>query len=194
MRHDLTTIAHWITPGARVLDIGCGTGELLEHLVMSKQVKAHGIELSQPEVSACVKKGLSVVQGNADSDLVHYPDDAFDFVVSAHTLQAMQNPKKVLGEMLRIAKRTIISIPNFGYWYNRFHLGLYGKMPVSSTLSYSWYETPNIHFCTISDFVDLYKALGCHSEQEAYLTKTGGTLPGFAANLFAEDGVFMLHR
>lgn len=196
MRKDLTIIADLIHDGAKVLDVGCGKGELLTSLAKDKNVDGRGIEISQKGVSSCVKNGLQVIQGDADTDLIYYPDHGFDFVVMSRTLQATQNPKKVLIELLRISKKAIISIPNFGYWYNRYYLGFRGRMPVSKTLSYEWYETPNIHFSTIKDFLILVDELGFKVERKFYIKGDGGFLPPamrrLSANLLAEYGVFCL--
>ncbi|MCD6034399.1 MAG: methionine biosynthesis protein MetW [Rickettsiales bacterium] len=192
MRKDLEMIAKLVQPGSKVLDIGCGEGVLLEYLAEQKAAKSHGIELIQAGVSACVKRGLSVIQGDADHDLIYYPDGCFDYVISSQTLQATHNPKLVLQEILRIAKRAIISVPNFGYWYNRLYLSVKGRMPVSSTLSYQWYETPNIHFCTVKDFEVLCQELGCVVEDHLFVGKNGKLVPAVMANSLSELGIFVL--
>ncbi len=188
-RPDFHIIAEYVQHKDRVLDIGCGDGTLLESLEQQHDVSGHGLELRQSEVSAAVAKGLSVVQGNADEDLIHYPDHSFDVVISSKTLQATHSPKEVLRQILRIGKRSIVSIPNFGQWYNRFHLGVYGRMPVSKTLSYAWYETPNIHFCTVEDFIQLAEELGANISDIRYIGGTGARL---FPNLCAELAVFVL--
>ena len=146
--------ADFIAAGSRVLDVGCGDGELLELLQRDKDVDGRGVEISQRGVNECVSRGLSVIQGDADSDLVFYPDKGFDFVILSQTLQATRNPRAVLEDLLRIGNRAIVSFPNFGHWSVRLSLLLRGRMPVTKDLPYSWYDTPNIHFCTIRDFVD----------------------------------------
>ena len=138
-----------------MLDVGCGDGELLRLLAETTDVDARGVEISQQGVNDCVARGLSVVQGDADVDLADYPDDGFDYVILSQTLQATRNPRQVLEQMLRIGKRAIVSFPNFGHWRIRWQLGLRGRMPVTENLSYAWYETPNIHLCSIRDFVTL---------------------------------------
>lgn len=196
LRPDLKLIATIITPSTKVLDIGCSSGELLEYLVKNKNVDGRGVEISQKNVSECVKKGLSVIQGDADSDLRFYPEKSFDFVISSQMLQATKHPKEVLEQMLRISKHAIVSIPNFGNWRPRSHLMLKGKMPVTKKLSYQWYETPNIHFCTISDFKILCKLINCKIETEFFLNSRGKILNKFFAklanNLIAETGIFLL--
>jgi len=155
LRRDLRLIAEMIEPGVRVLDIGCGDGALLAYLAREKAVDARGIELSQSGVNACVRHGLSVIQGDADRDLDAFPAGAFDVVVLSQTLQATRRPRHVVEALVRIGKRAIVSFPNFGFWRIRLSLLSRGRMPVSELLSNSWYDTPNIHLCTIRDFVGL---------------------------------------
>src|SRR5947209_6212698 len=164
LRPDLAAIATLVTPGARVLDVGCGEGDLLEHLVRGKGVDGRGIELVQQNVNACVRRGLSVVQGDADTDLVDYPSSVFDFVILSQTIQATRSPRLVLSHLLRIGRKTIVSFPNFGQWRIRLSLLLRGRMPQTATLGYQWYETPNIHLCTIKDFVALVQENGAGIE------------------------------
>lgn len=196
LRPDLRVTADWVEPNSRVLDIGCGEGELLHWLVQYKHVDARGIELGQESVADCIAKGLSVIQGDANADLTYYPTDAFDYVVMGQTLQRMQHPDKTLKEMARIGKRVIVSVPNFAYWPNRLYLLLKGRMPVTNTLSYEWYETPNIHFCSLGDFVRLCDSLNIAIEKRLYITNQGkvGAFSGqnYLANLFGEQGVFLL--
>jgi methionine biosynthesis protein MetW len=196
LRKDLKQIANLVQKGARLLELGSGNGELLQYLAREKNVDGRGIEISQNGVSECVKNGLSVIQGDADTDLKYYPDNCFDYCISSQVLQATRHPKEVLQEMMRISKRAIISTPNFGYWYNRLYLGLKGRMPVSSTLSYQWYETPNIHFSTLKDFDYLCRELGYKVEKKIYLQPSGEVLSSpFALlfpNLFSEKCVFVL--
>src|SRR6476620_12405353 len=149
LRRDLRLIAEMIEPESRVLDIGCGDGALLAYLAREKGVDARGIELSQSGVNACVRHGLSVIQGDADSDLDAFPNDAFDVVVLSRTLQATRQPRHVLEALLRIGKRAIVSFPNFGFWRIRLGLLFQGQMPKSELLHNHWYDTPNIHLCTI---------------------------------------------
>src|SRR5580704_1365205 len=155
LRPELAAIADMIRPETRVLDVGCGDGALLEHLVKTRNVDGRGIELSQQNVNACVARGLSVVQGDADTDLSEYPEGVFDAVILSQTIQATEKPLKVLTDMLRIGRRVAVSLPNFGYWKVRASLLACGRMPRTRTLDYTWYDTPNIHLCTLADFVDL---------------------------------------
>ena len=196
LRSDLRLIAEMIAPGSRVLDIGCGDGALLAYLAREKGVDARGIELSQSGVNAGVRHGLSVIQGDADRDLEAFPDGAFDVVVLSQTLQATRQPRLVLEELLRIGKRAIVSFPNFGFWRIRLSLFFRGRMPVTELLHNSWYDTPNIHLCTIRDFVVLCDAIGTRIERSLTLDRHGRPFAldprGTLANLLAEQGVFVL--
>lgn len=197
-RGDHRLVAGLVTPGARVLDIGCGDGALLDLLMREKQVDGRGMELSQAGVNACVARGLSVVQGDADRDLEDYPDDAFDFVILSQTLQATRAPRKVLEQLLRIGEHVIVSFPNFGVWRNRLQLLFTGSMPVTEHLPYSWYDTPNIHFCTIRDFVSLCREVDARMEKAMALNARGEPVPFSAPwwvwNLIGEQAVFLLRR
>src|SRR5580704_8806410 len=191
LRRDLRVIADMIEPGARVLDIGCGDGALLAYLVREKGVDARGMELSQSGVNACVRHGLSVIQGDADRDLEAFPGGAFDVAVLSQTLQATRQPRHVLESLIRIGKRAIVSFPNFGFWRIRLSLLRRGRMPVSELLTNPWYDTPNIHLCTIRDFVALCDEIGVRIERSLILDRHGGPftlkLRGGLANLLAEQ-------
>ena len=196
LRRDLRLIAEMVEPKSRVLDIGCGDGALLAYLAREKGVDARGMELSQSGVNACVRHGLSVIQGDADHDLDAFPAGAFDVSVLSQTLQATRRPRHVVEELVRIGKRAIVSFPNFGFWRIRLGLLWRGRMPVSELLNNSWYDTPNIHLCTIRDFVVLCDALGTKIERSITLDRHGRPFSldprGGLANLLAEQGVFVL--
>jgi methionine biosynthesis protein MetW len=196
LRRDLRLIADMIEPGARVLDIGCGDGALLAYLTRHKGVDGRGMELSQSGVNACVGHGLSVIQGDADRDLEAYPSGAFDVVVLSQTLQATRNPRRVVEALVRIGRRAIVSFPNFGFWQIRLRLLTAGRMPVSPLLPFPWYETPNIHLCTIRDFVALCDEIGIRIERGITLDRLGRPYRfephGRLANLLGEQGVFVL--
>ena len=197
-RVDLLLIAEMVSSGARVLDIGCGDGTLLRLLAEKRGVDGRGMELSQAGVNSCVAQGLSVIQGDADTDLVYYPDLAFDFAILSQTLQATYSPRHVLEQLLRIGKRAVVSFPNFGHWRVRAQLLFAGRMPLTDNLPDRWYDTPNIHLCTIKDFRGLCKDVGARVERavalNAYGRKLGVSMPAFAQNLFGEQAVFLLSR
>ena len=204
LRPDLAAIAAMIPAGARVLDVGCGDGTLLEHLVRTKGVDGRGIELSQQNVIASVARGLSVMQGDADTDLVEYPSQVFDFVILSQTIQATEKPRAVLEHLLRIGRHAAISLPNFGHWRVRLALLYGGRMPRTRALDYDWYDTPNIHLCTISDFVDLARRSGASIEKAVALDASGRANPMPTAplmrgkvggpNLFAQGAIFLLKK
>ncbi|MGJ3261745.1 MAG: methionine biosynthesis protein MetW [Salinarimonas sp.] len=197
-RKDHLLLAGMVAPGTRVLDVGCGDGSLLALLRDRNGVDGRGIEIERDNVAACLAKGLSVIQGDADTDLADYPDDAFDYVVLSQTIQATRRPREVLEHMLRIGTRCIVSFPNFGHWRVRVDIGLRGRMPVNETMPYAWFDTPNIHFCTIRDFVGLCDLVGARMETAWALDGRGEPvrlpLPWWAWNILGEQGVFLLSR
>lgn len=197
-RVDHLLIAQMVAPGSRVLDVGCGDGALLQLLADTKEVDGRGIEVSRERVNACVARGLSVIQGDADRDLDDYPDGAFDYAILSLTIQATRHPKTVLEHLLRIGRRAIVSFPNFGHWRVRSQLLLTGRMPVNEHLPDAWYVSPNAHLCTIKDFVDLCRVVDARVERAVAFNSWGrqlGTwIPLTAHNMLGEKAVFMLAR
>ena len=196
LRPDLAIIAEHVAPHSRALDVGCGDGALLAYLVDFKRVDARGMELSQAGVNACVANGLSVIQGDADTDLRDYPDSAFDYVILSQTLQATREPRAVLEQMLRVGKRAIVSFPNFAHWQVRLRLVFGGRMPETPSLPHKWYDTPNIHLCSIDDFRALCRDMKVTVERSIVLNRNSRpiNLPPLLANLVGEQAVFMLRR
>jgi methionine biosynthesis protein MetW len=190
LRPDLAAVAANVPPGSRVLDIGCGDGQLLAWLRDTIGVRGSGIELDPSDVAAAVARGLAVVQGDADADLADYPDAAFDVVILSNTLQATQRPAHVLSELVRIGRRAVVSFPNFGHWRVRASLALSGRMPVTPSLPVSWHETPNIHLCTITDFEALAASLDLTIEHATILSS--GRPVRLFPNLMGETAVFVL--
>jgi methionine biosynthesis protein MetW len=197
-RQDHLIIQSMIHPGARVLDIGCGDGALLELLRESRNIDGRGIEISQKNVNQSVARGLSVIQGDADHDLVNYPDASFDYALLSLTIQATKNPRTVLEQLLRIGEHAIVSFPNFGHWLIRWQLLALGRMPVTDKLPEQWYDTPNIHFCTIRDFVTLCEEIDAVVEHALAINRKGEPLnastPLFIQNLVGREAVFMLTK
>ena len=196
-RVDLVLVAAMVERGSRVLDVGCGDGELLRLLGETRDVDGRGIELSREGVNECVAKGLAVIQGDADTDLADYPDGAFDYAILSQTLQATRDPKGVLDQLVRIAGRAIVSFPNFGHWRMRWHLLTQGTMPVTPSLPAPWYDTPNIHLCTIRDFFVFCAAEGIGIERAIAIDSVGRAGPIRSwrlANLTGEQGLFLLRR
>ena len=197
-RVDLLLLAEMVEPESRVLDVGCGDGTLLRILAETRDVDARGIEIQQSGVNQCVARGLSVVQGDADTDLVNYPDNAFDYAILSQTIQATHRPRDVLEQLLRIGARAIVSFPNFGHWRVRSQIMFTGRMPVTKNLSYAWYDTPNIHFCTIKDFIALCDDLGASVERSVALNahgqRLGVNIPLFMQNLLGQQAIFLLSR
>ena len=198
IRYDLEIIAGLIKSNSKVLDIGCGDGELLQFLIRTKNIDGRGLEISQTQVSKALLRGLSVIHGNAENDLTIYPNRSFDYAVLSQTIQAMHRPKEILDEMLRIAEFAVVSIPNFAHFRNRFHLLFKGTMPVNKTIPFEWYETPNIHFCSIKDFEKLCVDSGFKIERKIFLTSKYRFInclkKSFIANLFAEFGIFLISK
>lgn len=198
IRVDLQQIADLVPAKSRVLDVGCGDGTLLAYLSSFKQVDARGLELSMAKVRAAVSQGLSVIQGNLETDLRDYPAAAFDYVILSQTLQATHRPRAVLEDLLRVGRRAIVSFPNFGHWRVRLALLTGGRMPMTATLAETWFESPNIHLCTILDFIDLCREMGVVIESGSALDGQGCKREFSAlsrrANLFSEQALFVLTR
>ena len=194
IRIDHSVILDLIPAGTKVLDLGCGDGSLLVKLVRQKGVTGRGIEISEEGVRACIAKGLTVLQGDIDQGLRDYPDGSFDYVVLNQTLQAVKKPDVVLSEMLRVGKKGIVGFPNFAYWKMRAYLFTFGRMPKTEFLPFEWYDTPNIHFCSVLDFTEYCAKNGVTIEKTVYLStdRGGRVLRGVRPNLFAENAVFLL--
>ena len=196
MRLDLSHIQRWIAPGSRVLDLGCGDGVFLEFLRDQRQVRGTGLEIDQDYITAAISRGLNVVEQDMDKGLSNFPDQSFDTVVLALALQAVNYPDRVLEEMLRIGREGIVTFPNFGHWRCRLMLGLRGHMPVSGAMPYTWYNTPNIHFCTVKDFEDLCRNKGIRilARDVVGNTKRQPILSSKWPNLFASTAIYHITR
>ncbi len=184
-----------IKDGSKILDVGCGDGALLEYLKEKKNVCGRGLEISMSDVRAAVSKGLSVVQGDANIDLNIYLDKSYDYVILSNTLQAMKDVKGVLENLVRIGKRTIVVIPNFAHYSARCYLFFKGRMPVTENMPYAWYDTPNIHFCALTDFADLCKELGITVRRTIYLDRNGKIIKyNPFKNLFTMNAIYVLRK
>ena len=196
MKKEFKVITDLLPKNVRVLDVGCGDGSLMSHLIKEKNIEARGLELKKENVTKCIYKGLPVIEGNAETELHQFPNQSFDFVILSQTLQAFYNPEKVLKDLLRIGKSVIISIPNFGYWKVRTSLLFFGKMPVTKTLPNSWYNTPNLHMCTIKDLfhfckeknINIKKAIGVNEDKTSEIKKSNLEIKNF----FSKLGIFLV--
>lgn len=190
-RRDFELIASWVPEGSRILDLGCGDGALLAGLAASRGARGYGIEIDDANVLASVKNGVSVIQNDIETGMSAFEDNAFDFVILSQTLQAMRNAQRVLNEMLRVGREGIVTFPNFGYWRHRVDI-LRGRMPVSRSLPYKWYDTPNIHLCTVKDFEDLCVSVGAEILDERVIHE--GRSVAVFPNLLGSLGVFRFRR
>ena len=198
MKQEFKIIADLIEKNTRVLDVGCGDGTLMEFLKSSKPIDIRGIEILKNNVQKCIGKGLTVVEGDAEKDLSQFPDGSFDLVILSQTLQAFLNPEKVISELLRVGKKAIVTIPNFGYWKVRLHLLIKGTMPITRSLPDEWYNTPNLHMCTIKDFfnfcenrkINLYKSIALQNLKSSKITSSNLILK----NLTAVLGIFLIEK
>ena len=198
MKNEFKVIADLIEKDKRVLDVGCSDGTLMKFLRDNKNVNIRGLEISKDKVQKCIAKGLTVIEGNAEKDLVQFPNKAFDYVILTQTLQAFLDPELVLNELLRVGKKAIVTIPNFGYWKVRLHLLTKGTMPITKTLPDMWYNTPNLHMCTIKDFVDftssrnfiIFKSLALNNDSISLINKSNLGLKNF----FSDLGIFLIEK
>jgi len=198
MKNEFKVIADLIEKDTRVLDVGCADGTLMKFLKDNKNIDIRGLELSKDKVQECIAKGLTVIEGNAEKDLKQFPEKSFDYVVLSQTLQAFLNPEVVINELLRVGKKAIVTIPNFGYWKVRLHLLTKGTMPITKTLPDEWYNTPNLHMCTIKDFVyfvksrnfKIFKSLALNDQNVSLINDTNLGIK----NLFADLGIFLIEK
>ena len=198
MKNEFQVIADLIEKDKKVLDVGCADGTLMKFLKDNKNINIRGLEISKEKVQECIAKGLTVIEGNAEKDLKQFPDKSFDYVVLSQTLQAFLNPELVLDELLRVGKKAIITIPNFGHWKVRLNLLIKGTMPITESLPNDWYNTPNIHMCTIKDFVKFSKIINFKIFKSLALTNKNisniNNSNLFYKNLFAELGIFLIEK
>lgn len=196
MRFDLQLIPQWIKPGSQVLDLGCGDGSLLTKLINDNQAEGLGIEIDPQQITHCIASGLNVVEQDLNHGLHNFQDDSFDVVVMAHALQTLRSPHLVIDEMLRVGKECIVTFPNFAHWRCRLHLGKQGRMPVSKFMPYSWYDTPNIHFCTVRDFEVLCQESNIHILDKAVVghDSSESVLGRMLPNLFGVTAVYHISR
>ena len=198
MKKEFKIISELIENNTRVLDVGCGDGTLMKYLKDEKYVDTRGLEISKKNVQDCTSKGLSVIEGNAEKDLHQFPNLSFDYVILSQTLQAFYNPEKVIDDLLRVANKAIVTIPNFGHWKVRMHLLLKGTMPITETLPNEWYSTPNLHMCTIKDFfnfcskkkIELYKSIALNGEKTSAINSGNINI----RNLSSELGIFLIKK
>ena len=198
MKNEFQVIAELIEKDKKVLDVGCGDGILMEFLKNNKNTNIRGLEISKSKVQECIAKGLTVIEGNAEKDLKQFPDKSFEYVVLSQTLQAFLNPELVINELLRVGKKAIVTIPNFGYWRVRLHLLLKGTMPITKTLPDEWYNTPNIHMCSIKDFfhfvksrdIKIFKSLAINNQNVSIINDSNLTIKNF----FADLGIFLIEK
>ena len=196
MKKEFKVIAELIPSNVRVLDVGCGDGSLMSHLIKEKNIDARGLELGKENIKKCIYKGLPVIEGNAETELHQFPDQSFDFVILSQTLQAFYSPEEVLRDLLRIGKSVIVSIPNFGYWKVRTSLLFFGKMPVTNSLPNFWYNTPNLHMCTIKDLfnfcenkkIKINKVIGINEDKTSEIKKSNLEVKNF----FSKLGIFLI--
>ncbi len=198
MKKEFKVIADLLPKNVRVLDVGCGDGSLMDLLIKEKNIEARGLELIETNVKKCIYKGLSVIEGDAETELHQFPSQSFDFVILSQTLQAFYYPEKVIDDLLRVANKAIVTIPNFGYWKVRLHLLLKGTMPITKNLPDEWYNTPNLHMCTIKDFynfcskknIELYKSIALNGEKTSQINKVNLNIK----NLYSELGIFLIQK